>query len=164
MMNKIIIALITALVSVSSYAADKGVVNEVLFNKNEVGVVLNGSYSKDPQNDWGADAGLRAFPLNKYVGVEATAGFRDLDSGPALDDTRFQGIVRLPLDKYRVSLEVVGGARWDFDEQDYQWSVGPRLAYRLNSKVELFGGYRYNFARQSLAVTREFPFGLSFNF
>lgn len=161
-MNKLIVTLIAALVSVSTFAADNGV--ETLFNKNEYGLTLGGSHSlNDSGNKWGADLGVRAFPLNKYLGVEATAGFRDVDSGPVFDDTRLNGVLRLPLDKYRVAIELNGGARYDYDVEDYQWSFGPRLAYRLNSKVELFSAYRYNLSRQDLPVRREILFGLGFN-
>ena len=161
MMKKIILSLALALVTSQAVTINAA---EALFNKNEVGITLGSSHSQDVNNRWGADFGLRAFPLNKYAGLQASAGFRDVDSGPVVDDTRLEGILRLPLDKYRLALEVVGGARYDLDEKDYQWSVGPRLGYRFNKNVEVFAGYRYNFARQSLALQREVPFGISFNF
>lgn len=164
-MNKIIttiVALVALAFSASAQTVNTN--NETLFNKNEVGLVLQGDYVTKGNHKWGAALGARAFPLNKYAGLEATAGFRDVDSGPVIDDVNLSGVLRLPLETYRISLQAVGGARYDLDEKDYQWSVGPRVGYRFNSKVEFFAGYRYSFARQNLLARREFPFGVNFNF
>lgn len=110
-----------------------------LFATNEVGPTVFGAYNLNTK-DVGVGLGIQYFPLQKYVGIEASTVFYNF-KGLAFDNVDGAVLLRLPLELQRLAPAAVVGVHHDLETSKTELTLGAQLEYRVNSKWSVFGRY-----------------------
>jgi hypothetical protein len=137
--------------------------NETLFNKNEVGVSLSGSYLKKSEKNWSGALGVNAFPLQRYVGAEVSTTIQERE-GTLLENVQVDLVGRIPFDKYNLAIGAKGGALRDFNTGDNDYGVGPFVEYRFNQNWGLRVEHRFIFEQGDRDDNQETRFGVNLVF
>lgn len=114
-------------------------VKPTLFNGNEIGPVVYGAYNLDTE-EWGVAAGGQVFPLQKYLGLEASSTFYDT-TGRFVDTLSGDLILRLPLEELHLAPFGTFGVRYDFETDEAEPTAGAGVEFRVNSKWGVIGRY-----------------------
>ena len=133
-MRKLFLALLAAISLVAGAQASTNV-----FNSNEVGPTVFGAFNTTTK-EVGVGVGLDYFPLQKYVGIEASTVFYDL-KGQAFDNVDGVALIRYPFEIQRIAPVGVVGVHHDFGTDKTELVAGARLSYRANDKWGVWGGY-----------------------
>jgi opacity protein-like surface antigen len=175
-MNKLFLTLVMVVaMGASAFAATNNVDSK--FNKNELSVKAFGTYTDSGESKVGGGFGVQAFPLNKYLGLEASTTIRNNGSA-FFDSVNALGVLRVPVKSF--APYAIGGIRYNLDrnerqatvvreastttvtfrDSDFDWVGGGGVEYRVTKRVGLFADYQ----RLIKAQRNQVRAGLNFTF